>query len=324
MHGRIETLATDGGAAFIATETQAALRDLKIAYEAPPGGIPALRGTMERLFLTVQKAFVPSFPGQTFENAVTRGNYDSEGNACLSFEELNTLIIAYIVDIYHNTPHASLAGETPRNAWIRLTNLYGVEAPPSENERRHIFGIRLKRKIGNRGIRFCGLHYQSVELQRLRQTVRGQPVEIIIGRHNLGSIEVKDGDGWIVVPATFQEIAGTSIYEWIAAGQYLKRHNADMAGLSQDTVRQARDRSRKHADMARRRAEIGQPVLTAEALEKAEREHFLSFAFAGEGEPSDEDLLDCDKVPQAALRPAFPEPISPDDEFGGPDDWAEE
>lgn len=323
MHGLMETLATDGGAAFIALMTQAAIRDLGASPVVPPGGIPFLRGTIERFFLTVQSRLLALFPGQTFENAICKGNYDAEGNACLNVDELNRVLIRFAVDIYHNLPHQGLGGETPRNAWRRLTNLYGIIPPPPESIRRHVFGIAATRRINNRGIRFLGLHYQSPDLQKLRLTVGQKPVSIRVNRHDLGAISVQQQDGgWISVPCAFKEVAGTSVWEWIAAAQDLQRRHADMASLSKDIVREAMDDLRQTAAMATKRAEIGEPVLTLADLERAERELFRSFAFAAPPAPSDEDLLGIDDIPQEPHQPdALTALEAPDDEFGGPDDW---
>lgn len=323
MHGLMETLATDGGAAFIALATQLALRDLGIAHEVPPGGMPFLRGTIERFFLTVQSRLLPLFPGQTFENAVSKGDYDAEGNACLNLEELNRVLVRYAVDIYHNTPHEGLGGETPRNAWRRLKNLWGV-LPPPEHIRRHVFGIAATRQIGNRGIRFLGLHYQNAELQKLRFAIGQKSVAIRVNRYDLGSISVQQGNGWISVPCVFSEIAGTSVYDWIAASQDLQRRNADTAALDKSSVQEAMADMRQTAAMATKRGELGEPVLTLANLEKVEHELFRSFAFADTPAPSDEDLLGADEAFKPDNAADFLKPVAPDNEFGGPDDWLQE
>lgn len=322
MHGQIESLVTDGGAAFVAVATQVVLRDLGITHEVAPAGVPFLRGTIERFFLTVQSRLLPLFPGQTFENAISKGDYDSEGNACLNVEELNRLLIRYAVDIYHNTPHEGLGGETPRNAWRRLRGLYGVFTPPEEAVRRHVFGIATTRRIGNRGIRFLGLHYQSPELQRIRFEIGQKPIAIRINRHDLGAVSVLHGSGWISIPCVFREITGTSIWEWLAAAQDLRRRNADMAALETDTVRQAMADLRESAAMAIKRAEIGEPVMALADLEKAEHELFRAFSFSQRPAPANDDLLGANSTAYQIDQPGeLVEQTIPDSEFGGPDDW---
>lgn len=325
MHGVMETLVTDGGSAFVATVTQVAIRDLGITYEAPPGGLPYLRGTMERFFLTVQSRMLPLFPGQTFENAISRGDYDSEANACLTVEELNRAFIRYAVDIYHNTPHEGLAGETPRNAWQRLTRLYGIVPPPPEHIRTHVFGIGLERLIDNRGIRVLGLNYQSMELQALRASAGKRPVAIRVNRHNLGAISVFQGEGWISVPCSFRDAAGVSVREWIVASQDLRRRYAQQARISEDVVRQAMADLRGSAETAARRAELGEPVLASADFAQAEKELFQTFSFADQLATSEEDLLDGNGIVPFGVPSKADYSITQEhDEFGTPDDWAEE
>lgn len=325
MRGLMETLVTDGGAAFISLATQSALRDLGIAHEVPPGGTPFLRGTIERFFLTVQSRLLPLFPGQAFENAISKGAYDSEGNACLNVEELNRVLLRYAVDIYHNTPHEGLGGETPRNAWRRLKNLWGGVFPPPEHIRRHVFGVAATRQIGNRGIRFLGLHYQSPNLQKLRFAIGQKSVAIRINRHDLQAISVQQDGGWMSVPCVFQEIAGTSVREWIAAAEDLRRRNADTAALDKTLVEEAMADMRQTAAMATKRAELGEPVLTLAYLDRAEHELFRSFAFANAPAPYDEDLLGAgEAVRSDNVSDETEQCETQDNEFGGPDDWLRE
>lgn len=318
-HGLFETLSTDGGSAFIATETRSALVDLQIAYENPPAGLPYLRGTVERMFLTIRTRLLAMFPGQTFEHVVARGRYDAEGNACLDLEELNRVLIRWVVDIYHDSPHEGLAGETPRQAWLRLNQLYGVTAPP-DHLRTHVFGIKASRQIGNRGIVFLGLNYQSRELQDLRVRAGNKKVDIRVNRFDLGAISVRVGRDWITVPCAFEEVAGVSVQEWVATAEDLRRRNANTAAMAEETVRQTLAHTRSLADMAIKRAEIGQPVISPEQIEKAEHDLFRAFSFAGQTDVDDEDLLGGDDAmpPAASLPPPAP---SVPDEFGDPDDW---
>lgn len=329
MAGTPETVATDSGAGFIAAKYLSAVHDIGARDFRPPAGMPWLRGRIERFFATAQTQLMRRFPGQTFENILVKGDYDAEGNACLNIEELNRVFVRYVVDIYHNTPHSGLAGETPRNAWNRLVRLYGVKPPPSPDIRRHVFGLAFERQIGNRGIRVLGLHYQSPQLQKLRGTVGQKPVLIRVDRYDLGSISVRVGEGWMSVPCVFPEMAGASWWEWIAATEDLHRRHADMAALAQDVVLRAVTDVRGTAEMAAVRAELGTPVLTEEAFKKVEHRLFRSFAFAGTGGEPDADLLgadassdevDTDVLPTAQVGGAW----TPDDGFGGDDDWRSE
>jgi putative transposase len=344
MHGNLQQVAMDSGAGLIAAETKACIHDLGGEPSYPPTGVPELRGTIERAFGTFQKQVVRYFPGQTFENVVAKGDYDAEGNACINIEEFNRTLVRYVVDVYHNTPHAGLAWETPRNAWLRLTAKYGVLPPPDHETRRHIFGIACDRRIGNRGIRVMGLYYQSAALQRLRHAVGQKPVRVRINRYDLSEISVSTKTGWLSVPPSVEGVylCGVSYWEWIAAVRDLKRKNADTSKLSADIVNAAIEAIRATADMAVARAELGSPIIAREDLERLDRDLFRGFGFEGGGQVSNEDILgedegqgDDDQTPPPADPidvPATPEqPTIPDDDifgptdsFGSEDDWQTE
>lgn len=294
MAGTMETIAMDSGAANIAIWTQAAISDLGATAFYPPSGLAEMRARIERSFRTLQTSFASHFPGQTFENVIRRGEYDSEGNACIDLEELNRTLICWVVDAYHNLPHGGLAGETPRNAWLRLTGKYGVLPPPDGHRRRHIFGIPCERRIQNRGVRVLGIHYQSQQLQQLRRTVGQQPVIVRVDRFDLSSVSVRTKEGWLSVPPAVNglDLAGVSYWEWIAAAKALQRHHADTAKLSISVVRQALAGIRATADMAIARAELGSPILGTDDFERLDKTLFRTFTF-GEGSDgvADEDFL---------------------------------
>src|SRR3546814_4107563 len=132
-----------------------------------------MRGRIERVFGTIHTQLLSWFDGRTFENVVARGDYPAEARASLLVEELNRVLIRYVVDYYHNHPHEGLGGEPPRNCWNRLVGRYGVKPPPPSHWKRHIFGIRAERIIGNLGLLYLGLRFQPVpDRQRTRLNSR--------------------------------------------------------------------------------------------------------------------------------------------------------
>jgi putative transposase len=335
MHGSLETVATDTGAGFVSLAFKAAARDCRIGYIHPPAKLPFLRAGIERIFGTFRSQLTVYFPGQSFANLMVKGKYDAEGNACLNIHELNLIFIRYVVDVYHNSPHEGLNGETPRNAWLRLSALYPVLPPPSLEQRRGAFGLNLDRQINNRGIRVLGLHYQSPALQHLRAEVGQKSVHVRVDRYDLGAIAVQVGEDWMSVPCTFPEVAGASYWEWVAAGDSMARRNAVTSALPKAVARRALADIRGIAEMATARAELGTPVLTREEFERIEDKVFLSFAFADDQAGDDEDLLGggpiIDATPDlpaaspdtaaTATKPTSASPYLGGDEFGSPEDW---
>lgn len=341
MYGRPGEIATDYGAAYVATETQVVIKDIRSTVKHPAAGMPELRGHIERLFGTIEQGLMGHFAGRTFENILRKGDYDSEGNATLDIEELNRMLIRFVVDVYHNTPHSGLYGETPRDAWLRLTRDHPVELPPNPTEMRGIFGLACRRRIQNRGVRFLGVHYQSLELQKLRQTVGQKPVLVRVNRFDLSAVSVKAGDTWITATPAVPglDLSGISVWEWAAAAADLRRKHANMAKMSTPVVYRALAAIRDTAEMAIQRAELGSPVLSDKDLNRLERDLFRTFAFQEMGEPSNDDILDDDSMTDDEFGPVD-EPSSTDitdtpnpparvsaakpvvvDEFGDESDW---
>lgn len=116
-HGGLAAVVTDLGPAFVDDEYRASVLDAHGNPETPPGGLPWLRSRVERIFGTVGSSLVPFVTGRTSSNPILRGDYPAEQLAALSDDTLIELLTNFIVDIYHNVPHAGLDGETPNNCW---------------------------------------------------------------------------------------------------------------------------------------------------------------------------------------------------------------
>ncbi|MEA1647816.1 Mu transposase C-terminal domain-containing protein [Nitrospirillum sp. BR 11164] len=291
MAGTFDEVVMDSGSAFIADLTKGVIAALKARAVYPPAGLPEMRGTVERIFGTLQRQFTRNFTGQTFENVVAKGDYDSEENASIDIEELNRTLILWVLDCYHNTPHAGLAGETPRNAWLRLTKQYGAAPPPNATQRRNIFGIVCERRIQAGGVCVLGIHYQSRELQQLRRTFRNQAVRVRVDRFDLGAISVQAPDGqWLSVkPAVGGlDLAGVTWREWRAATEELRRRHADMAKASASAVNAAILAIRDSSTAAAERAELGKVILRGEDFDAFDRKLGKPFEFVTGGQGIEE------------------------------------
>lgn len=68
---------------------------LGVKFTTTVAGLPWLRGKVERVFRSIDDKFVAMFAGRTFGNAVAKGEYDSEGNACLTIDEFAEALARY-------------------------------------------------------------------------------------------------------------------------------------------------------------------------------------------------------------------------------------
>lgn len=277
MMGKFESVAQDSARWFDSHEFCAAVVDLGGEFVFPQTATPNMRGRKERFFGTVNQGLFSMFDGQSFANVVAKGTYKSEERATLDVAELSRLITRWIVDVYHNTPHSKLNGETPRNAWLRLVPKTGVIPPPTPDENRHVFGVTVERTITNEGIRLVGLNYQHPDLQKLRGRVGSNPVSVRFNPADIGFISVRREDDWLTVDCQREELFGVSLSHWTAAEALLRRTNAEMSKLAEPVVLKAIRDIKAEVDAARKRAGISSPTLTYAEFEKLNRERFSVF-----------------------------------------------
>jgi putative transposase len=175
---------------------------------------------------------------------------------CLSVDELNIHFVRAVVDIYHHNQHSGLGGETPHNAWLRLSKKYGIIPPPPSDIKRHIFGVKIENcKISDKGVRFLGIHYQSRELQELRYSTKAT-VNIRVDRFNLKTISVWTGNSWLSVDSKAGLPQDVSVWEWVGAARELEHIHAKNAEAKLSVVAHAINRQRLSGEAATARASL--------------------------------------------------------------------
>jgi putative transposase len=272
---------SDSGPSFIADITQGAMIDLTGAPKIPPIDLTYMRGRIERMFGTVHTALISRFHGRTFENTVALGDYKPEAMANLTLDEIAWILPRFVVDVYHNTPHEGLGGETPRNAWLRLTKLFSVNEPPDRDKLRAIFGIRLKCTIRKGGVHVLGLNYNSEYLETHRRRIGdGEIVDVRLDHEDIGFVSVRVDDQWLTVPCVRSGFERISVKVWKDALADLGRRFDREAKVDEPTVREAVRAIQQMSESAIARAGIDAYIETAEDIERAERDLAISFAWA--------------------------------------------
>ena len=267
MFGLPEMIVTDNGSAYLAAGFREACLNLGITHVLTPAGLPQMRGRVERSLGGDHQRFLSNFTGRTFCNILEKGDYDPVANVSLAIEELARLAVRYWVDVYHNTPHAGLAGDTPLNAWNKGMQRFGVIPPPNKDHIRHVLGTPAQAPIRKEGVNVFGLYYQSLELQnaRRRQSARKQ-VLIRVDALDIGHVSVRIDKGWIVVLCTIAGFDGKPLATWQAAQADLRRKNASIAKLSEDVVHRAMKDIEDAAELAREAVGIPTPIMSAERM----------------------------------------------------------
>ncbi len=119
---------------------------------------------IERLIGTAMK-MLHDLDGTTFSNTLERGSYDSEGNAIMTLDELETYVTRWIVDVYHQREHSSLEispSEKYTQALIGDEDTRGIGLPEriaDEKRLRLDFTPEFERTVTRNGIKIDNLQY---------------------------------------------------------------------------------------------------------------------------------------------------------------------
>ncbi len=284
--GTPDRVHTDGGAGFANDEFPIVVQALTGKHAIPPSKHPHLRGRIERFFNSLSTRYMHFFSGQTFGNILLKGQYKPEKHAHITREMLCELLVQLIVVCYHNTPHRSLSGETPLDRWYRGSQQErGVSPPPTDEQYRDIFGVRLVRTIGRRGITILGNIYASTELDDLAMHKLNCEVEVHMNDQDMSVISFKDPrDGnWYDAYATFEGFNNVSVPEWMETVLYLRRKFGTRAPgkeRARQIVSDALAAVEKVAEQTRLAHAIGGPLVTDKTIKKFERENMMNWQWS--------------------------------------------
>lgn len=162
--GFMDTIHTDNGAEFRSETLQRSCISYDINLEFRPVKQTNFGGHIERLIGTIMKK-VHSIPGTTFSNIQERSEYDSDGNACMTFSEFEKWLLTLITKYYHKRKHSSL-GISPQDKWDEgifgsLTSEgIGYLPKPSDNDTVYRDFLPIyNRTVQKNGINIDGLNY---------------------------------------------------------------------------------------------------------------------------------------------------------------------
>ncbi|WP_116599991.1 Mu transposase C-terminal domain-containing protein [Primorskyibacter marinus] len=284
-------IVTDCAAYNISSLVQARTSDLGITVEYCPAGDPHLKGRIERVFGTFATQLMPRLSGRTFSNSVKRGDYESDKRAVLTPEEFCTVLVRYVVDVYHRSPHSGLNGETPLDCWNRLVEKFGVQPPPDLGRRRLIFGQERERTATKQGITILGVRYHSEVLARFMTESEDRKVAIRWYPEDIGAIWVELNGRWYEIPAVFDRYQGGSAQEWVNAAAEIRAQNSQSAEVNFAVVRQALDYIKETNSAAMTRVGLIMEDWSEKRMDYEEDRLFIGFT-TSETEPKnpyDED-----------------------------------
>lgn len=278
MCGRPEQIITDNGSGFVSADLRAAAEDLGIPVTRALAKTPQLRGTMESVFSTVSHDLLARLTGRTFGSVVERGDHPSEDNAALTLDDLAFALVRWVVDIYHRRPHSGLGGESPLEAWERLTSEHHVLPPPGAREMRIAFGTELTRTLAKDGIRVMNVRYHDLALAQKYVRKIGAKMTVRIDPANIGAIEIQDGHVWRALPAVDERFEGVTAWDWARAVEARNRRRRETDEEVFDGVWAAYEAIRERNDAARSMRGLVEDVWDEDRLERVEERLTAYFA----------------------------------------------
>ncbi len=220
MFGCMEDLVVDNGMEFHCKSLEDACLQLGINISFCPRKTPWWKGHIERAIGTLNNAVTDGMPGRTFSAIKKKGEYNPGASAAIPLKTMEEIIAKWIVDIYHQTTHATL-GDKPHDAWEKAINPEDIPMVANVNELDAVMGVIETRTLTHLGIELNVLRYNSDELGQVRRqfgdlkkvTVKWDPEDV-------GSIHVFPPDGKTV------RVPVVTIYKEYAEGLTLYQHNA--------------------------------------------------------------------------------------------------
>lgn len=208
--GLPETIVTDNGMELHGNTVEAVSLEMGIALQYCGVAHPEMKGCIERTIGTVNRNLIHTLPGTTFSNPLQRGDYDSAKEAAIDLEVLTHLIVKWIVDDYHKSPHKGLQGRTPLQVWQEAEKNTVIELPAFPRQLETIVGIEDTRTLFHYGLEYDNLFYNSPMLHNITAKLGGTPrLQLRAFEHDVGYIAVFHPDlkEFIDVPAVNQEYA---------------------------------------------------------------------------------------------------------------------
>lgn len=189
--GKIERLIVDNGSDYISDSVRNLCSYAGTSIEYCPPRNPNSKPFVERFFRTLNDQLVHALPGSTFSNPLQRGEYNSEEHACMTLDEIKTLIKNFI-DIYHRTYHLGLK-DVPRAMWEQSRNKHRIttyDAQTIDAQAKKVIQVKItKGRVG-----FRGYTWYSHALTRIEHEMHAKgekfKVKVLIDELDISSVNV--------------------------------------------------------------------------------------------------------------------------------------
>lgn len=213
-------VAVDNGMDLHADAVQMVCGEMGISMLYCPAGQPEFKGAVERVIGTIQRSVMHKLPGTVFSCVDERGDYPAEKLAAIDLKTLTQILIKWIVDEYHHTPHRAL-GMTPAEKWQQGIANARVELPAYPQQLDILTGLPESRTVWHYGVELDGLYYNNEHLQILRSRARNYRTQVQLKRHedDVSFIHVFDDEA-----RSYFKVSVTHRFASYAEGLTLHQH----------------------------------------------------------------------------------------------------
>ncbi len=275
--GKPAAFHADNAAEFHSAALDRAVRNQVMDLIWRPGGKKNYGAYIERYLGTLNRR-LHELPGTTFRNPQHRGDYDSEGFACMTIDEVEIWLAHIILGEYHNSPHSGLNKMSPMQAYeagilgTSETKGKGIPAVPTNLRKLYLdFLPRDSRVVHSYGIEFKTIRFFDNCLRPyvgLKEPSGASiKMEFAYDRRRLSPIYVysETTKEYLEVPFANLTRPNISLWQLEAARKYLEEKSLPIdeealfkaIDLADQVVRDSAERTktaRRQAEQARSRA----------------------------------------------------------------------
>ncbi len=162
--GTMDALHCDNAREFRGDMLLVACNEYDIDLILRPVKKPRYGAHIERLMGTVSEA-LKTVKGATFSGPDEKGEYDADGNSCMTLEELEKWLILMFTNYHCNLIHTGI-GTTPQQRWregllgTKTLPRRGLPPPPADTEKLRLdFLPFIERVVNPYGVEIDGLMY---------------------------------------------------------------------------------------------------------------------------------------------------------------------
>ncbi|WP_354377582.1 Mu transposase C-terminal domain-containing protein [Thalassospira sp. MBR-102] len=166
MQGLPEKIFVDNGSDFHSAAFKRGCDQHGISLDYRPKGAPQFGAVIERFIKTLNHRS-HNIPGTTFSSSHHRGEYDSQGRACMTLKELEGYLLEFIVNVYNQRLHQGI-GMPPA---AKFEQGFGGNDPRSivrrprlpSNQKTFLIDFLpvMTRTVQRYGVRVDGINYYS-------------------------------------------------------------------------------------------------------------------------------------------------------------------